>query len=198
MSGVETPLEKTDERLVEEFKQGKEYAFELLMRRHKEKAMKYAYVMVGNYEDAKEIAQDAFVKVHRNLSEFELRSKFTTWFYRILVNTSKDYLRKRKLQNFLKWKDNEEMESYWEQTPDTGAVSDKNILASELGEKMTEAIKRLPEKQRWIFTLRFIEGMSLAEIASVVESSEGTVKASLHFAAEKFKERMKPYLKKGS
>jgi RNA polymerase sigma-70 factor (ECF subfamily) len=190
--------QKGDAELIWEFKNGEEAAFEELVRRHKEKAMKLAYVTVGNYEDAKEISQDAFVKAYRGLKDFELRSKFSTWFYRILMNTAKDYLRKRKWKNFLNWKDPEEMETFFENLTDQKASPNRIMQNRELGEKITEAIKGLPPKQRWIFSLRHLEGLSIQEIAEAADLSEGTVKAALHFASQKFKEKVQPYLKRGA
>lgn len=191
----EEPLSmKSDETLARMFQEGQTRAFDALMARHKEKMMKYAYLMVGNYEDAKEIAQDAFVKAYQHLGKFEGKSKFVTWFYRILINTSRDYLRKRKWA-FMTWKKNEDMEAYWEQVGDPRASTDRGAVSDETNRQITKAVQELPEKQRWIFTLRFIEGMSLSEIAEAVGSSEGTVKASIHFAVQKFKDKLLPLMK---
>jgi RNA polymerase sigma-70 factor (ECF subfamily) len=178
---------KSDAELVSEAQQGKEQAFSELMGRYKERAIRMAYVHVGNYEDAKDVSQEAFVKTYRALGRFESKAKFSTWFYRILVNTANDFLRKRRLKNLLVWKKNETMDNFFESVADTKASPDESIQNQELGEQMSRAIQNLPEKQRWVFTLRFLENMTLEEIAAATGTALGTVKASLHFATEKFK-----------
>jgi len=184
----------SDETLMERALQGKDEAFGELMKRHKEKAMRIAYLSVGNYEEAKDVAQEAFVKVHANLKKFRGDAKFSTWFYRILMNTAKDFMRKRKWTKFLSWKSEEEMTSFFENQPGPNAGG---LASKELGEKISSGIRRLPERQRQIFTLRFLEGMRLREIAETCDLKEGTVKASLHFALEKLQKELAPYQELG-
>lgn len=186
-----------DAQLIFRFKQGNERAFDELVKRNMERAVQLAYVTIGNYEDAKDVSQEAFVKAHRALRDFQMKSSFSTWFYRILMNTAKDFLRKRKWQKFVKWETGESMENFFEQVPGRSVLPGEELVSRELGQKMSEAIKKLPFKQQWIFTLRFLEGQSLAEIAAVTQLSEGTVKASLHFAVQKFKQGILPYVEKG-
>ncbi len=190
-------LEPSDRELVLDFKKGNEDAFRKLMLRYKEKAMHIAWITTGNLEDAKDAAQEAFLKAHRNLSKFELRSEFSTWFYRVLTNAAHDVVRKQKWSRFLKWQKNEDKESFFETLKSEGASPEKDLLNSELGLRMSEAIKHLPFQQRWMFTLRYIKGFSIQQIAEVAEVSEGTVKATLHFAGDKFKKEIVPYLKEG-
>jgi len=170
-----------------------ERAFSELVNRYKEKAIQMAFVTVGNFEEAKDVSQEAFVKAYRSLDRFELRSSFSTWFYRILMNAAKDHLRKRRWKNFLTFHKTEEMENYFEGLPDPRPSPGRALEGRELGEKTTEALKRLPLRQRWMFTLRFIEGLSLAEISRAAGVSEGAVKAALHFATQKFKKEMKAH-----
>ncbi|MSR78214.1 MAG: sigma-70 family RNA polymerase sigma factor [Candidatus Omnitrophica bacterium] len=189
--------EKSDQDLVLAFKEGEEAAFGELVRRYKEKAMQLAWITTGNYEDAKDAAQEAFIKVHQHLHRFEMKSQFMTWFYRILMNTAKDFIRKRKWKRFLLWKNTEEMNNYFDRVSDPSKSPSKDLLNTELGIKMTESIKKLPFQQQWIFTLRYLKGFSIEQIADVTELSEGTVKATIHFAAEKFKKEIFPYLQEG-
>ena len=195
MSGIHEE-ERSDAGLILECKQGSEAAFAELIRRHKEKAVQLAYVAVGNYEDAKDISQEAFVKVYRALKDFNMESKFSTWFYRILMNTAKDFHRRKGWRQFLSWRSGEDMDQFFEKVEDRGAPPAKGLLDEELGARMTKAIDRLPMKQRWIFTLRFIEGLSIQEISNITQLSGGTVKSSLHFAVQKFKKEMIPYVGK--
>ncbi|PIQ84988.1 MAG: hypothetical protein COV74_10325 [Candidatus Omnitrophica bacterium CG11_big_fil_rev_8_21_14_0_20_45_26] len=159
-----------------------------------EKALSWAYSMVGNYEDAKDLSQEAFVKSHKALKSFALKSAFSTWFYRILVNTVKDYFRSKKWQRFLKWESSESMDNFFQTVQASGAGADRSVLQNELAVQMTKAITALPLKQRTIFTLRFIENHSIKEISEITANSEGTVKATIHFAIQKVKQSLAPYV----
>ena len=194
---LEKALEKNDAELVLECRKGSEAAFTELVRRYKEKAVRLACMTVGNYEDARDISQEAFVKVYRSLGRFEMQSQFFTWFYRILMNTAKDFMRRKQWRQFLSWEDREAMENFFEKVPDRGASPRKGILDAELGHRMTHAVQKLPFKQQWIFTLRFVEGFSIREIAQTTGLAEGTVKAALHFAVQKFRKEILPYVQKG-
>ena len=186
--------EKTDAELVLGVKQEdarSEQNFEELVRRHMQKAVQMAAVVCGDYEDAKDISQEAFVKAYRALKNFEGKSQFSTWFYRILMNTAKDHFRKKHWLRFIKWKDTESMQNFFEKVEDAKSKADSPVLNQELGIKITACIQNLPHKQQWVFMLRFIEGHSLSEIAEMTGMAEGTVKANLHFAVEKFQISMK-------
>lgn len=113
------------------------------------------------------------------------------------MNTAKDFLRKKKWQKFLVWKSPEHMESFFGRLIDLKAQTGQGLLQEELKREISQAIEKLPLKQRWIFTLRFLEGLSLQEISEVTELSEGTVKATIHFAVEKFSQAIRPYVSQG-
>jgi RNA polymerase sigma-70 factor (ECF subfamily) len=193
---AETLEGKIDAELVLRARQGSEAAFTELIRRHKEKAVQLAYAAVGNYEDAKDISQEAFVKAYRALKDFHGEAQFSTWFYRILMNAAKDFHRRKRWTNFLAWKAAEDMDRFFEQVPGRGAAPGQGALDEELGARMAKAIEKLPAQQRWIFTLRFVEGLSLREIGEVTQLAEGTIKAALHFAVQKFKKEMTHYVGK--
>ncbi len=189
--------EVTELDLIGRAQKGDDAAFSELVSRNKEKAMQMAAVIVGNWEDAKDVSQEAFVKAYHALKNFKGDSKFSTWFYRILVNTSKDHLRKKKLSRWAKWTKQDEMDTFFELISGK-ETADGKAKSQELGGQMASAIEKLPEKQKWVFTLRFVEDLSLKEIAEVTGQQEGTVKATLHFAVTKFKEAMGPYWAKGA
>ncbi len=194
----EGTVEKSDLDLILEFKGGKEQAFDELVKRHMQKAVQLAYVVLGNYEDAKDASQEAFVKVYGALKDFRMQSKFSTWLYRILLNTAKDFLRKRSWKKFLQWDKKESMDQFFEKVQDErGASPGKELLGRELNQKIAAAVSKLPFKQQYIFTLRFIEGLSLKEIGEATGLAEGSVKATLHFAVQKFKASLSPYLGEG-
>ena len=84
-----------DDTRIEKAKAGDIRAFEELMEEHQKAIYNVAYRIVGNYDDASDVAQDAMIKIFKNLSYFEERSKFTTWMYRIVTNTALDFLKKK-------------------------------------------------------------------------------------------------------
>ncbi|MBI4549315.1 MAG: sigma-70 family RNA polymerase sigma factor [Candidatus Omnitrophica bacterium] len=186
---------KDDLELVAEFQRGNQRAFDELVKRHMNKAMQLAYVVIGNYEDAKDVSQEAFVKAYRALGSFRAQSKFSTWFYRVLMNTAKDFLRQRNWKKFLRWDKSESMENFFESVEDARQSPARELLGAELDQKISRAVAKLPFKQQCVFTLRFIEGLPLKEIAEITGLAEGSVKATIHFAVQKFKQSLFPYLK---
>lgn len=186
----------SEEELVGQSQAGNPAAFTELMKRNKEKSVQTAYVVIGNYEDAKDIAQEAFIKAYHAIRKFDGRSKFMTWFYRILINTAKDHIRKKKMSRWVRFQNDDEKTDFLERTEDPNQKTDAGVMREEMRLKIQEAIRELPEKQRWLFTLRYLEGLSIAEICQATGSAEGTVKSALHFAAQKFKDRIQPYVQK--
>ncbi len=181
-------IEKTDEDLVRSAKGGNDAAFSELVRRHMERAIQTAFAAVGNYEDAKDVSQEAFVKAHHHLKRFRENSRFFTWYYRILMNTAKDHLKKRKWGRFLSWQTQEEAENFFEAVPVSPGHSPRSRLEGvELDERISAGVQALPFKQKWVFTLRFLEDVPVSEIAKICSISEATVRTTLHFAVQKFK-----------
>lgn len=181
----------SDEELVSSFQNGQMDAFNLLMQRHKEKAVQLAWVKTGNWEDAKDIAQDAFVKAYHALQAFRGDAKFSTWLYTLVVNTARDHWRRKHPLRWLTWKNQEEMDFFFESRESAMGRPDKSFESRETTELMTRAVADLPERQRLIFTLRFFQDSALAEIAQILGISEGTVKAGMHFALKKIKAALK-------
>jgi len=185
-------IKMSDEELLSAYQAGNESAFSELVKRYMRRSIQLAYVTIGNFEDAKDVAQEAFVKAHRGLRGFKQQARFSTWLYRIVMNCAKDFLRKKRW--VLIARRSEDDQNYFERLPDPAVGVDAKLLGSELGLQMTGAIKELPFKQQWVFSLRFFEQMSLREISESTQMSVGAVKASLHFAIQKFRAAMRPYL----
>ncbi len=102
------------------------------------------------------------------------------------MNTAKDHLRKKRWANFMQWKDQKKMDNFFEQIENPRIKADSPVLNQELNTRITDEIQKLPEKQQWVFILRFIENFSVAEIVEATGLAEGTVKSTLHFAVKKF------------
>lgn len=177
--------------LVSQARGGDLKSFSALVEIYQERAVHMAYSFVGNFEDAKDIAQDAFVKAYQGLESFNEQSRFYTWLYRILVNTCKDFLRKRKIRQtvsfWLKPDGNEEGTPFMADVATRTKNPQEELANRELGAQISKAVERLPFQQKSAFLLRYIEGLGIEDIALSMGISPGAVKATLWQAAQKMK-----------
>lgn len=181
--------------LLEKARSGDLKAFSELVRMHEERVIGAAYGFLGNWEDARDVAQEAFVKAYENLSSFRQESKFYTWLYRIAANLSKDFLRKKKLRRWMGLASvpvDEENDPVLT-LPGRDADSLKQMENKELGGEIDKALQKLPMQQRTAFTLRYFEGLSLEEIGQVMGITTGAAKATLWQAGQKMKRELQDY-----
>ena len=171
-----------DEELVAAAQGGNQQAFEELVERHKQKAFHIAFDFCRDREDAKDLSQEAFLKAFVNLKNFDGRSSFYTWFYRILVNLCLDY--KRRLKRSPTDSFDETLETQMERShePNRPPSPDQQVLAGQISQKVDSALQALPAKQRTAFILKNHQGLSIKEIAELMQTAEGTVKVHLHRA----------------
>jgi len=171
-----------DEELVAAAQRGNHQAFEELVERHKQKAFHIAFDFCRDREDAKDLSQEAFLKAFVNLKNFDGRSSFYTWFYRILVNLCLDY--KRRLKRSPTDSFDETLETQMERShePNRPRSPDQQVLAGQISQKVDSALQALPAKQRTAFILKNHQGLSIREIAELMQTAEGTVKVHLHRA----------------
>jgi RNA polymerase sigma-70 factor, ECF subfamily len=172
--------------LIEKAQRGNIQAFEQLIYQFDAKVMGLIYSMVNNMEDARDIYQDVFVKVFGAIKKFRQDSKFETWLYRIVVNTCINFRRAQSRRRFDEF--NETDENHISGPSGAGQRSpDKDVINSELNERIHQAIAQLSPKQRTVFVLRHYQEYKLTEIAAILECSEGTVKNYLFRATQKLK-----------
>lgn len=171
-----------DEELVTLAQQGDRRAFEELVERHKQKAYYIAFDFSRDREDAKDLSQEAFLKAFTHLKNFDGRSSFYTWFYRILVNLCLDYKRRQKRAVTDSFDEN--LESHMDPSHETQKprAPDQQALAGQFSRRVGEALEALPARQRTAFILKNHQGLSIKEIAELMETAEGTVKVHLHRA----------------
>jgi len=181
-----------DFKLLARFKKGDQQAFELLVRKYKMVVFNTVYSIMGNTQEADDIAQEVFLKVYTKAGSFKGESSFSTWLYRITVNRCVDELRKRKIKII----------SYETEFSQDEKLRLKDVLASreeditedlrkkELQDVIQKAMNSLPEKDRIILTLKEIEGLSYNEISKAMEISLGKVKIWLFRARQKLKEKL--------
>jgi RNA polymerase sigma-70 factor (ECF subfamily) len=174
----------SDIELVEEVRNGNRQAFTELMRRHQQRVYWTARRIVGNHADADDVAQETFVKAFLALGDFRGDSSFFTWLYRIAVNLSLNTVRKRQVMNYLR---ESEIISRFLPASDDPA---RDVELSETESKLQKAVATLPEKQRAVFVMRYFDEMSYEEIARVLKTSVGGLKANYFHALNKVREFM--------
>lgn len=185
-------------QLIERARNGERAAFDSLVDMHKGKAFALAFHFTGNAEDAKDLSQEAFIRAYVNIKSFRGGSNFYTWLYRILVNLCRDFLRKKRTRLKV-LVDAPEPPDEGDEMPveavDSGPGPEDALLNKEIREKADEAINMLSERQKSVFILKYMQGMKLDEIASVINCSESTVKVHLFRATKSLRKFLSPYLR---
>lgn len=182
--------------LLQRLKQGSRPAFDELVKIHRGKGFAIAFNMTGNPEDAKDALQEAFIKVYLNIKNFKGNSRFSTWFYRIVVNTCLDFLRKRKSRQKILSQPLIDEEGNPKETKDMHYNPEGVVLNRELAARLDICIAELPEKQRMCFILKHESQMSNLQIAQTLQCNITTVKVHLFRAARALQEKISPYLGK--
>ena len=160
--------------------------FEALVAEYRLRAFHFVLQIVGNREDAMDVTQEAFLRVHRNWRMRDPDRPFAPWFYAILRNMAIDFLRKRASRR----------EEAPESAPDVSHGPGPEALAvkGQLQEKVWDAIAQLPEQQREVLVLRDLHGFSYKEIAEIVGEQATTVNSRLHDARETMRRKLRRYL----
>ncbi len=184
--------ERPEDRLVEEARKGGREAFAELVRRHERRVYGVVYRMAGDHSDADDLAQEVFMTAWRSIGSFRGGSSFYTWLYRIAVNASLTFLRKRAREKG--------REAFDENlgVPDRahGAPSspEASSAAIEFRGRAEEALLSLPAHFRSSFVLVAGEGLSHREAARVLGCSENTVSWRMHKARKILRARLRPWL----
>lgn len=165
--------------LIKKAKSGDISSFEKLISSYQGKIYNLAYSLVGNPQDAQDIAQEAIIKVFQSLNKFQERCKFSTYLYRIVVNVFKDEMRKA----YKKYKqvDYESVSSY---SPNPVERVENRLI-------IEEVLREIPRDFAIIIILRDLQGFSYEEISDILNIPLGTVKSRISFARKIFKEKIK-------
>jgi len=151
----------SDTTLIERFRlHGDETAFNQLVERHKRDAYRLAYRVAGNHEDAHDLAQEAFIRVYRSLERFRGDSSFRTWLYRIVMNLSLNHVKRARRHT----DGHVAVEDVSLPVPARGLTS---VLAEEERRRLSDAIERLPERQRRTLILKTYEELKYTEISAI-------------------------------
>jgi len=185
-----------DKELVSRVQAGDPVAFRTLFDRYNRRAYAVAFGVVKNQDDALDVMQEAFIKVHKHIGGFQGTSSFYTWLYRIVMNLAIDHLRrKRKVTEFDETiRRNDVLDGGAHQTKLPLENPGKVIARTELSQHIQAALAELPEYHRAVILLREIEGLSYEEMAQVLDVPKGTIMSRLFHARRKMQERLQPYL----
>jgi len=175
--------------LIEKAKSGDIEAFEQLIISCEKKVFNIAYRMIGNYDDANELAQEVFIKAFRSIKNFKGDSLFSTWIYKITANVCLDELRKRKNKNIVSLDQDIELNDgdVKRQISDNAPSPDMEVESKEIKTIVNESIQQLPDDYKSVIILRDIQGFSYDEISKIVNCPEGTVKSRLNRARQALK-----------
>lgn len=194
--------ELSDEELILQVQKGNNVGFDILVDRFKVRLFNYLYRMVGDPDEAEEIAQETFVKAFIHADKYKTIAKFSTWLYTIGTNLVRNRMRskKRAPQIFSLWHRYSDGDSDEKQIDvvDTGRQPDTQFNDKELGSIINDAIGKIPEKYRTSFVLREINQLSYEEIAAATGLKLGTVRSRINRARNCFRQLVEPLLEKGT
>jgi len=168
----------TDLEIIEKIKNGEEAIYEMLIRRYNAFLYKIGRTYRYNHQDTEDLMQETYISAYMNLAKFENRSSFKTWLTRIMLNHCFQKKQKFSFQN----------EITTDTTPPTApmfhqpANTEKNLVNKELGRVLENALSRIDEDYRIVFTLRTLNELSVAETMEVLDLSESNVKVRLNRA----------------
>lgn len=158
-------------------------AFEQLVNQYSEQLYWQVRRIVLLHEDADDVLQNVFLKAWTKLDTFHQDSKISTWLYRIALNESLDFMRRKKVQ--LVSSDDDET------TVSSMLMADDYFSGTQAEALLQEAIAQLPEVQRTVFNMHYFEDMKYSEISEILQTSEGSLKASYHIAVKKISDFFK-------
>jgi RNA polymerase sigma-70 factor (ECF subfamily) len=172
-------------KLIQDFNNGNEQAYNQLVLRYKEKVYWIVRRMIPDHDDADDITQNVFIKAYQSLRSFKGDSSFYTWIYRIAINLSLNEIRRKKFRKTF---------SIDEEIHQISSSDDQPIdvmVKEERTKRIKEAIERLPEKQKKVFLLRYYEELPYEEISKILHTSVGGLKANYFHAVKKIGEYLK-------
>jgi RNA polymerase sigma-70 factor (ECF subfamily) len=187
---VDSRRERSDEELIVRTLAGDQEAYGVLVERYSDFAYTIALRVVGNEQDAEDVAQEAFVRAHRALGRFRGDSKFSSWLYRITVNRALTHIKRRRRRP-----DTVEMHSsphVEAEVTSRGSGDDpgRGLMESEFAQRVREAVGQLPPRYRAVVTLFYLEERSYKEVAEVLGVPMGTLKTHLHRARAMLKQAL--------
>lgn len=198
------PLAQYDDRaLIAEAQAGNRAAFEELVRRYDREVLRLALNLMRRPEDARDVYQEAFLKVYRNIHRFRFECSFYTWLYRIVTNVCLDQLRRRQARP------EDQAPDLNSERPEEAGLSDfferqredrptldpeRRLMGKEIEARIAVALKRLSPRERMVFEMKHYHGLKLRAIGEVLGTTEETVKNSLFRATRKLRHQLEGLL----
>ena len=193
-------MDRTETLLIADLCEGDETALAPLVERYKRMVYRLAVQITKNHADADDVMQETFIKVYRSIHTFRRDAAFETWLYRIAVNEALNFVKRRERRRECTLETTIEAEYETTARYHAQLANDPQAQAekAELRQYVTEAVNSLPLKHRTVVILHEFEGLTHAEIASILNCSEGTVRSRLHYARKKLRTLLKPYVDAGA
>jgi RNA polymerase sigma-70 factor, ECF subfamily len=181
-------MAETDEELVTAFRGGDLSAFDVLVQRWERKIQGAVYRIMGSSEDARDLAQETFLRAYRGLPSFKSEARFSSWLYQIALNLCRDRLRQRRGKTLVSIDDLDPATAA--RIERTGASAQDVVEAQDLGRMVAAAMSALPEEQREVIALKEYQGLTFQEIADTLEVPVSTVKTRLYRGLVQMRERL--------
>jgi RNA polymerase sigma-70 factor (ECF subfamily) len=186
-----SPMSEADElSLIVRAQEGDRSAFDALIRLYDKSVLRMALQVVGSPEEARDLYQEAFLKVYRSIRHFRQEAKFSTWLYRVVMNVCLDHLRRQKTRKEVAVPQPEDGEPEFFQTvPDERPTlnPERATHSKEIGRRIQVALERLNPRERMVFELKHYQGLRLRAIGEICKTSEQTVKNCLFRATQKLR-----------
>ena len=189
-------MERTEALLIDHLREGDETALAPLVEKYKGMVHRLAMQITKNHEDANDVMQETFIKVYQSIHTFRQEAAFETWVYRIAVNEALNFVKRRERRRESSLETTDESEFNTETLRKAEMNNNPEIQAekAELRHWVTKAVNSLSLKHRIVVILHELEGLTHAEIASILNCSEGTVRSRLHYARKQLRSLLKPYV----
>lgn len=179
-----------DEELIESILSGKTQLYEEIIKRYQNKVYSTVYSYTRDYEEAKDLTQEIFIKIYNNLPNFKNKSQFSTYLYRVAVNRCIDWTRKKRLKTVsaMFFQEDDEVEIY-EYISDLSCNPEEILLKEENGNIIRQEINNLPEIYRTVMIMFYFQDFSPQEIADILGIPRKTVDTRLYRARNMLKVR---------
>jgi RNA polymerase sigma-70 factor, ECF subfamily len=179
-----------ERELIRRAQDGDRPAFDLLVRQYDQTVLRLVLQMVGSTDEARDLYQEAFLKVYRSLRRFRLDARFSTWLYRVVMNVCFDYFRRQQARKEVQvsTEDGEEQDYFSKVSDDRPVLNPERVAqARQIQRRIERALSRLNPRERLVFELRHYQGLKLRAIGELCDTTEQTVKNCLFRATQKLR-----------